>query len=89
MNEKIGKPFDLSRTEDTLEARQHGEALARGLVDGRKLRRRGRSEQVALKTSLLKRQQMQRLAMRMNATLTEVFEAALDALEERLDGKDR
>jgi predicted transcriptional regulator len=32
----------------------------------------------------LKRQQLQRLALRMNRSLTEVFEEALDALEEKL-----
>jgi hypothetical protein len=81
----IGNPFDLSEPGDTLQGRLEGENLARGLMDGRKLRRRGRAEQVALKTTLLKRQQLQRLALRMNRSLTEVFEDALDALEEKLN----
>ena len=80
-------PFDLSESTDTAESRLAGETLARGLIDGRNFRRRGRAEQVALKTTLLKRQQMQRLALRMNKTLTEVFEEALDALERELDRK--
>lgn len=84
MSETIGNPFDLS-SDDNFEDRQKGENLARGLIDGRKLRRRGRAEAVALKTTLLKRQQLQRLALRMNKSLTEVFEEALDALEEKLN----
>jgi hypothetical protein len=44
-----------------------------------------RGEQVAMKTSPAKREQLQRLALRMNVTFVEAFEAALDALEEKLD----
>jgi hypothetical protein len=84
MSKEIGNPFDLS-TDDSPRSRLEGETLARGLIDARKLRRRGRAEQVALKTTLLKRQQLQRLALRTNKTLTEVFEEALDAFEEKLD----
>jgi hypothetical protein len=84
MSKQIGNPFDLS-SEDTPETRLEGENLAKGLIDGRSLRRRGRGEQVALKTTILKRQQFQRLALRMNRSLTEVFEEALDALERELD----
>jgi hypothetical protein len=48
------------------------------------MRRRGRDEQVALKTTLLKRQQLQRLALLTNKSQVEVFEAALDAYEREL-----
>jgi hypothetical protein len=81
---EIGNPFDLS-SDDSPESRIGGENLARGLIDARTLRRRGRAHQVALKTSLLKRQQLERLALRTGKTLTEVFEEALDALEEKLN----
>ena len=78
MKDLIGSPFDLSEPGDTLQGSLKGENLARGLMDGRKL---------ALKTTLLKRQQRQRLALRMNRSLTEVFKEAPDALEELNRGK--
>ena len=82
----IGSPFDLSNQSlDSPETREQGEARARGIIDGRTARRRGRGEPVAFKTTLIKRQQLQRLALRMNTTLTEVIERALDELEKKLD----
>ena len=82
------KGFDLSEGDD-VESRLAREAAAKGVVDGRTMRRRGRAEQVALKTTLLKRQQLQRLALLANMSQVEVFEAALDAFERELkkDGK--
>ena len=58
-------------------------------MGGHALRKRGRDEQVAFKTTLLKRQQLERLALRLGPgkSLTDTFEAALDALEDRLDNQ--
>jgi hypothetical protein len=75
--------FNLSE-DDSTEERLKREAAAKGVVDGRTMRRRGRDEQVALKTTLLKRQQLQRLALLTNKSQVEVFEAALDAYEREL-----
>jgi hypothetical protein len=83
-----GSPFDLSHSGDSLESRQAGEVGARGIVDGRvSVRRKTRTEQVALKTSVLKAQQFAHLSLRMNASKIEVFEAALDALQRELDAE--
>ncbi len=49
------------------------------------MRRRGRDEQIGLKVNALKKQQLQRLALRKNITMTEVIEHALDAYEEKLN----
>jgi hypothetical protein len=85
----MSEPFDLSEG-DSVEARLARENAAKGVVDGRTMRRRGRNEQVALKTTLLKRQQLQRLALLTNKSQVEVFEEALDAYERSLSkGKKR
>ena len=76
-------PFDLSQ-DDSTEERLKRENAAKGIVDGRTMRRRGRAEQIALKTTILKRQQLQRLALQANKSQVEVFEAALDAYEREL-----
>ncbi len=80
--------FDLSEA-DTAEDRLKRELAAKGLVDARTLRKRGRSEQVALKTTLFKKQQLQRLALLTNKTQVEVFEEALDAYEAQQQKKSR
>jgi hypothetical protein len=89
MTDEIGNAFDvLADTADDTNKRQQREDAARGgIIDGRtrKRARRGRAEQIAMKTSPQKREQLQRLALRMGVTFVEAFEAALDALEEKLD----
>jgi hypothetical protein len=80
------QPLDLSDyVEDAYEERIAGEMRATGIIDGRKLRRSGRNKQIGLKTSVLKAQQLQRLALRTRQSMTEVIEAALDAYERELD----
>jgi hypothetical protein len=81
---KQGNPLDVSQS-DNAEDRLHGEDLARGLIDGRTIRRKGRAESMAFKTTLPKRQQIQRLTLRTGKTMTEVIELALDAYEKELD----
>ncbi len=79
----MAEPFDLSQ-DDSPEERLKREIAAKGVVDGRTMRKRGRNEQIALKTTILKRQQLQRLALQANKSQVEVFEAALDAYEREL-----
>lgn len=79
----MSEPFDLSQ-DDTLESRLLRELSASGIVDGRKRRKGNRNEQIALKTTLLKRQQLQRLVALTNKTQIEVIEEALDAYEREL-----
>jgi hypothetical protein len=76
-------PFDLSQ-DDSPEERLKRETAAKGVVDGRTMRKRGRDRQIALKTTILKQQQLQRLALQANKSQVEVFEAALDAYEREL-----
>jgi hypothetical protein len=89
MTEDIGNAFDvLADTADDIKKRQQREVATRGgIIDGRTRKRARliRGEQGAMKTSPAKREQLQRLALRMNVTFVEAFEAALDALEEKLD----
>jgi hypothetical protein len=75
--------FNLSEN-DNAEDRLMRENAAKGVVDGRTMRKRGRNEQIALKTTLPKRQQIQRLALLTSKSQVEVFEAALDAYEREL-----
>jgi hypothetical protein len=64
-----------------------GEARATGVIDGRKLRKSGRNHQIGLKTSILKAQQLQRLALLTGLTMTEVIERALDSFERELKSR--
>lgn len=75
--------FNLSE-DDNAETRMKRENAAKGIVDGRTMRKSGRNEQIALKTTLPKRQQLQRLALLTSKSQIEVFEAALDAYEREL-----
>jgi hypothetical protein len=54
---------------------------------GRRRKGRARTETVGVKVTPEKRIQFQTLAVKHNLTLTEVFEQALDALEERKSGE--
>ena len=72
--------FNLSE-DDTPEERLRRESAATGIVDGRKLRKGSRNEQVAIKTTALKRSQLQRLALLANKSQVEVIEEALDLYE--------
>ena len=70
---------------DLLESRMLRESSASGIVDGRKRRKGNRNEQIALKTTLLKRQQLQRLVSRTGKTQIEIIEEALDVYEAHLN----
>jgi hypothetical protein len=91
MTDEIGNAFDvLGETSDGGTARKQRENAARGgIIDGRRRVRRTRTEQVAMKTTPERREQLQRLAMRMEVTFVHAFEAALDALEEKLNSEGR
>ena len=81
MSEQPFAPFDLS---DNAESRLLREATASAIVDGRKRRKGERNEQFGFKTSLLKRQQLQRLVAFTGKTQIEVIEEALDVYEDHL-----
>jgi hypothetical protein len=87
VTDKIGNAFDLlGDTTDNGAARVQRENAARGgIIDGRKRKRVTRTEQVAMKTSPARREQHQRIALRMGVTFVEAYETALDALEEKLN----
>ena len=82
----MSEPFDLSQ-DDTPESRLLRESSASGIIDGRKRRKGNRNEQIALKTTLLKRQQPQRLVALTGKTQIEVIEEALDAYERELKAR--
>jgi hypothetical protein len=79
-------PFERLST-DTLDARLGRETQAKGMGGGKQRRRTSRPDQIALKTSPLKRQQFDRLSLRLGKSKVETFEAALDALEEKLNAE--
>jgi hypothetical protein len=69
-----------SREPDSADVRQEAERQAKGLVDGRTLRRKNRPEQVAFKTSLEIKKLIQQLAQERGTTITEVIETAVQRL---------
>ncbi len=68
------------------EAREDAENAALGKVDGRTLRRRGRTETFSTKTTRDVIEMVQRIARAENMTMVEVFEAAMKAYDHRLRG---
>jgi hypothetical protein len=82
------KPFDLS-ADDTAEMRLLGESTATTLIDGRKRNLVDRTSQVAFKTTLVKRQQLQRLVRLSRMSQVEVIEAALDLFERELNAAEK
>ena len=87
MTDEIGNAFDVlgDITDNDANRQQREDAARGGIIDGRRRKRVTRTEQVAMKTSPQKREQLQRLALRMGVTFVVAFEVALDALEEKLD----
>ena len=61
--------------------RSRGEIGARGLLDGRLVKRRNRTSQVGLKITEDKKRQYDRLRMLTGMSYTEIFEQALDDFE--------
>jgi hypothetical protein len=83
-------PFDLSADQpDTAEGRIAREKAALGIVDGHQIRRTGRTIPVMIKTTPVRRKQLQDLAARLNTSMTAVVEAGLDLMEERLNASGR
>lgn len=76
-----GNLSDLRRRQ---EDRAELEDEARARVDGRTLRRKGRTEQLLLRITPERRQQVERLAQEMGLTFTEVSERGWDLLEKTL-----
>lgn len=67
--------------------RGKAEAETRAKVDGRKLRRKGRTEPIFMRTFPWRRQQLERLAQVLNKDFGETMEEALDALEAKVKGQ--
>jgi hypothetical protein len=81
MSEDAKNAFSgLGKRPDTFEVREEAESRAKGLVDGRTLRRKNRPEQVAYKTSLEIKKLIQQLAQERGTTITEVIETAVQRL---------
>jgi hypothetical protein len=80
----MNEPMNLG-TNDTHEGRLSGESRATGLLDGRTIHRRGRDVALALKVTSLKKQQLLRLSVRTQLSMTEIIEAGIDLYEQKLD----
>lgn len=66
--------------------RRARETAAKGLIDGRTRRKKGeRNEQLNLRTTIAKKQQMQRLATATGKTQVEIVEEAIDLFERELN----
>ena len=77
----------LGGRRDSLGAREEAETRAKGLVDGRTLRRRNRAEQVTFKTTVEIKRLIQELAQERATTITEVIETAVQLLAKEGRGK--
>lgn len=84
MTRQAENPLDVDQEEITLSERLAREGEARNELDGRHKRRRKRPTQISFKTTDERKMQIQRLGEWMNASMTEVIEAGIDALEEKL-----
>ncbi len=84
---RVTKPVGFDpNTDDTASERQSGEAAALAPRNMHEPRRKHRTAQWGVKTTPFKRSQHERLCARMNnKSMTEVYEEALDALEDKLN----
>jgi hypothetical protein len=78
---------DLAQRRAQRDDRAELEEAATGKVDGRALRRKGRTEQMAFRFTKERRQQIERLAMALNKPFVEVVEEGLDLLEKKTRGR--
>ena len=84
MAKQAENPLDIEQEEITLTERLAREREAKSELDGRYKRRRKRPTQISFKTTDERKMQIQRLGEWMNASMTEVIEAGIDALEREL-----
>ncbi len=82
-NVRFRQPVDAAALTAEEDRRTRGEVNARGLIDGRYLKRKNRNAQVGLKTTDEKKKQFDRMRMLTGMSYTEIFEAALDAFEDK------
>ncbi len=86
-NIQFQQPVDAGALAREEERRSRGEIGARGLIDGRFLKRKNRTAQIGLKTSEEKKKQFDRLRMLTGWSYTEIFEQALDDFEVAWKGR--
>lgn len=87
MSKFSGNMAELGLRKSQRDDRADAEAVGTGKVDGRALRRKGRTEQMAFRFTKERRQQIERLAIALNKPFVEVVEEALDLLEKRAKGR--
>lgn len=79
---------NLERSErDTAEDREIKERAGMGKVDGRTLRKTGRSEQMMLRTTPAVRKDVERLAAANGWSFSETMERAIEALKREMKGR--
>jgi hypothetical protein len=83
MREETRNPFDRLGT-DTLDRRLGRESQAKASASRGAPRRTTRPAQIAIKTTELTRQRLERLSVWLEKSKVEVIEIALEDLEERL-----
>ena len=87
MNKFTGNMADLAERRSQRDDRSEAETARAGKVDGRKLRSKGRTEQMAFRFTKERRQQIERLAIALNKPFVEIVEDGLDLLDKRTKGK--
>jgi GMP synthase PP-ATPase subunit len=92
VSKKIAKPTlqqpDQSQIDAEEKRRAQAEYTAKGTIDGRKMKRSSRQEQINIKTSLEAKKKFDHLRVYMDEPFNVIFEKALDALEEKLGIKE-
>jgi hypothetical protein len=81
--EKLGLPARRDKTA----VREHNEALAFQKIDGRTLRRKGRTELISYRIHPKTRETMQRIAEAEGIMLVEVIEKGVELYDQLLSGK--
>jgi hypothetical protein len=81
--EILGTPARRDKTA----VREHNEALAFKKIDGRTLRRKGRTELISYRISPKTRETMQRIAEAEGIMLVEVIEKGVELYDQLLTGK--
>ncbi len=82
-NVKYRQPIDGAELAAEEDRRSRGEVNARGFLNGKRLKRSNRVAAIGLKTTDEKRKQFDRLRLMTAKSYAEIFEAALDAFEEK------
>ncbi len=87
INSTLQQPNAEHSLEDEEKRREKAERSARGLIDGRTLKRKNRQFQIGIKTTEAVKKEFDRIRMLTGLSYTEIFENSLAAYERELASK--